>query len=195
MAARNFSMFRELCGDTTLKNVILVTNMWGEIPQDVGEAREREITTGCLKPALDKGAQLVRHYNTIQSAHDIVRSILRNKPAAAQIQREMVEECRDIDNTAAGETINKELIEEIKRHQADVEAMKVPEKKDTRQELVGETRRVQEEVNGMVNSKTIAARYEEERRKLEEEMDQKEREKDYYHDDMAVFQVCFLVFL
>ena len=82
IAARNFKMFRELCGDKTLRNVIFVTNMWGEIPQDVGEARELELTTNFLKPVLDKGAQLVRHHNTIQSAHDIIRFILENKPTS-----------------------------------------------------------------------------------------------------------------
>ena len=28
---RNFEIFRGLCGDETLKNVILVINMWGEV--------------------------------------------------------------------------------------------------------------------------------------------------------------------
>jgi len=44
-------MFREFCGDATLKNVILVTNMWGEVTQDVGEARERELTTNFSSPS------------------------------------------------------------------------------------------------------------------------------------------------
>ncbi|KAJ3556344.1 hypothetical protein NM688_g2081 [Phlebia brevispora] len=31
ISRRNFGMIRSLCGDNTLKNVIIVTNMWGEI--------------------------------------------------------------------------------------------------------------------------------------------------------------------
>ena len=49
MAGRNFKMFRELCGDSSLKNVILVTNMWGEVSEAVGETREQELTTNFFK--------------------------------------------------------------------------------------------------------------------------------------------------
>lgn len=206
IAARNFYMFRELCGDTTLRNVILVTNMWGEVPQDVGEAREEELTTEFFKPALEKGARLARHHNTMQSAHDIIRSVMGNRPAALRIQYELVEEGKDIVNTAAGEAINQELNELIKRHQAQLKDMqeemtKAIKKKDEeirkaleemdeemrktlevqkdemRQELVDETRRLQEQINrAEIDSKTMAAKYEEERRKLEEELNQKQEQ-------------------
>ena len=56
IAGRNFKIFRELCGETNLKNVVLVTNMWGEVPHEVGKAREKELASVFLKPALDKGA-------------------------------------------------------------------------------------------------------------------------------------------
>jgi RecA-family ATPase len=38
-------MFHELCGNSTLHNVAIVTNMWGEVTQEVGEAREYELAT------------------------------------------------------------------------------------------------------------------------------------------------------
>ncbi|KAF9781318.1 P-loop containing nucleoside triphosphate hydrolase protein [Thelephora terrestris] len=178
IAARNFKMFRELCGDKTLKNVIFVTNMWGEVPQDVGEARERELATTFFKPVLDKGAQLVRHANTVQSAHDIIRSIMKNKPAALQIQRELVDEHKNIVNTSAGEVINKELNDHIRRHQAELKAvqedmMKALKEKDeeTRQELEAETRKLQEQMNKMrSDSDSMASNYLEEKKKLEEVM-------------------------
>src|SRR5688572_18581441 len=74
IATRNFKMFRRLCGDSTLKNVIIVTNMWGQVPKEVGEARETELATQDLffKPVLDSGALMLRHHNTIDSAHDIL---------------------------------------------------------------------------------------------------------------------------
>ena len=39
IAGWNFKIFHELCGETSLKNVVLATNMWGEVSRDVGEAR------------------------------------------------------------------------------------------------------------------------------------------------------------
>ena len=67
-----------------------------------------------FKPALDNGAQLVRHHNTVQSAHSIIRRIVANHPVALQIQRELVDEHKDIALAAVGEVINRELHEQIR---------------------------------------------------------------------------------
>lgn len=146
-------MFRELCGDTTLRNVVLVTNMWGEVSRDIGESREDELSTNFFKSVLDKGAQMVRHHNTTQSAHEIIRRIMRNRPVVLQIQRELVDEHKDIVDTAAGEAVNQELNAQIRRHQAEMRAvqaemMQAMKEKDeeTRQELEEETRKLHEQV-------------------------------------------------
>jgi len=123
IAGRNFKIFRELCGETSLKNVVLVTNMWGEVPHDVGEAREKELASAFLKPALDKGAQMARHHNTERSAHDVIRQIMNNHPVVLQIQHEIVDEHKNVASTAAGEAVNVELTEETKRHEAALEGM------------------------------------------------------------------------
>lgn len=171
-------MFRELCGDKTLKNVVLVTNMWGEVPHEVGEARERELATNYFKPVLDKSAQLTRHLNTVQSAHDIILSIMKNVPIPLQIQRELVDEGKDIVNTSAGEVINKELNEQIRRHQAELKAvqeemMKALDEKDeeTRQELEQESRKLQEQMDAVrMDSQSMASNYQEEKKRMEESM-------------------------
>lgn len=173
-------MFRELCGDSTLKNVILVTNMWGDVSLDVGEAREQELVQEFLKPVLDKGAQLARHHRTIESAHEVIRRIMKNRPIPLQIQRELVDEHKDIIDTAAGEAVNKALNEQIRHHQAQLkelreEMLRALEKKDeeTRQELEEATLQIQEEMNKMRrDSEGMAARYDEEKRRMEEAMRQ-----------------------
>ena len=90
IAERNFKAFRKLCGDSTLKNVVIVTNMWGEVVWDVGKAREKGLIDSFLKPFLDKGGQLASHHNTAQCAHDIIRFIMKTQPIAPQIRRELV---------------------------------------------------------------------------------------------------------
>ena len=177
-------MFRELCGDSTLKNVILVTNMWGEVSESVGETRERELTTSFFKPVLDKGAQLARHHHTADSARDIIRRIMKNQPAVLQIQRELVDEGKNIVDTAAGDVINKELNEQIRRHQAELKAvqeemMKALKEKDeeTRQELEEETRKLHDQMNRMrMDSEGMASSYSEEKRRMEEAMRQMQEE-------------------
>jgi DNA anti-recombination protein RmuC len=173
-------MFRRLCGDSTLKNVILVTNMWGKVEQGVGEARERELAGVYFKPALDKDAQLARHHNTTQSSHDIIRRIMKNHPTPLRIQRELIDEGKDIKDTAAGEAINEELNRLIKHHQAEVKALReemrqaLKEKdEETKKELEQETRKIKEQMNKMkMESETMAARYNEERKKMEDTMRQ-----------------------
>src|SRR5260221_379327 len=96
ISTRNFRLFRQLCGDTTLKNVVIVTNMWGEVEKEIGEARNSELAgkDKFFKPALDKGALMLRHENTRHSAHNNLRRIVQNHPVTLQIQHEMVDEKR-----------------------------------------------------------------------------------------------------
>ena len=183
IAGRNFKMFRELCGDTTLKNVVLVTNMWSEVSPEVGEFREDELSNRFFKPAIDKGAQMVRHHNTAQSAHDIIRLIMKNRPVVLQIQRELVDEHKDIGDTAAGEAINKELNEQMRRHQAEMKVVQeemeqaLKEKdEETRRELEEETRKLQEQMNKIKqDSEGMASNYAAEKGRMEAKMREMEQ--------------------
>jgi len=167
-------MFRELCGDTSLKNVVLVTNMWGNVSLDVGESREKELTSNYFKPVLDKGAQMVRHQNTEQSAHNIVRMIMKNQPVVLQIQRELVDERKDIIDTAAGEAVNHELNEQIRRHKAElkevqeqmIQALKEKDE-ETRKDMEEETRRLQEQMKkAKEESEGMASNYAKEKERM-----------------------------
>ena len=161
IAGRNFKIFRELCGETGLKNVVLVTNMWGEVSNDVGEARERELAANFLKPALDKGAQMIRHHNTKQSADDVIRRIINNHPVVLQIQREVVDEHKDVTKTSAGEVVNEELAEAERRREADLKKAQEEMERALREREEEARRRIQEE----------ARKREEEMRRVREEQE------------------------
>lgn len=108
VAKRNFSVFRRLCGDSTLKNAIIVTNMWtpnaDEYIAALEREREQELATNekFFKKALENGARMARHHNSIESAHNIIRQFLVNKPQALQIQRELVDDKKTLVETGAG---------------------------------------------------------------------------------------------
>jgi len=171
-------MFRQLCGDSTLKNVVLVTNMWGKVTQELGEARERELVDKFFKAALGNDAQLVRHHNTTQSSHDIIRRITKNHPTAFQIQRELVDEGKNLNNTAAGVAVNEEMNRLIGHHEAEVKALREElqhslknRDEDTRIELEKTTNELKEQINEMRReSETMAAKYNEEKQRMEEVM-------------------------
>ena len=170
-------MFRKLCGDTTLRNVVIVTNMWGEVDHQIGEAREAELMQEEIffKPVLDKGARMARHENTVPSAEKIIRLIIDNHPLPLRIQRELVEEGKDISETSAGEELNRELNAQIKKHQQEMlvlkeemqQAMKDKDE-ETRRELEIETQKMQREISRFENdAKRLASDYKSEKERLE----------------------------
>ena len=143
-------MFRRLCGDETLKNVILVTNMWNEVSPEDGEDREKELSDRFFKPALDKGAQIVRHHGTPESARDIIRKIMANHPVALRVQKELVDEGKGIGDTEAGKAISEEVAKLIRKHQADLNELRAEmaqaleeRNEQMRQEIEAERRRVE----------------------------------------------------
>ena len=111
---RSFGWLRPLCGEPTLKNVVLATNMWGNVKPEIGAAREHQLATESVEPALDKGARFRRHHDTSESAHQIIRAILDNRGEPLQVQRELVDEWREFDQTTVGEEITRE-VDESKR--------------------------------------------------------------------------------
>ena len=158
--------------------------MWNQDPQDINEAREKELSSKFFKPALDKGAQMVRHQNTTQSAHDIVRRIMNNHPVALQIQRELVDEHKDIIDTAAGESINQELKELVRRHQAELkellgEMMEALRAKDEemKQELEKVKRDLQEKIKETEKAvERMVTNYAAEKERTEAKMKEMEQE-------------------
>lgn len=137
-------MFRKLCGDESLENVVLVTNMWSLVEKSRGDAREKELMEDerLFQPVLEKGARMVRHDNTRDSAHRILRQIIRNTPAALQIQKELVEQGKDISQTAAAVELDQELaalaqkhMEELKEIKQEMEEALAARDEETREEL------------------------------------------------------------
>ena len=175
-------MFRELCGDAAFRNTVLVTNMWKEDSQAINEVREKELSSKFFKPVLDQGALVVRHRNTAESAQNIVRMLIVKPPVVLQIQRELVDEHKDLINTAAGKAIRRELDEQIKQHQAEFKrvwddmAQALKEQDDvTRKELTEETGRLQERMEKIKkDSEGMTANYAVEKQKVEARMMAKE---------------------
>lgn len=127
ISLKNFRAFRNLCGEQTLRNVVIVTNMWGDVTPQLGEQRERELATKdeFFKPGLDKGAKMMRHNNVLGSAQEIIRHLLKNNPMALQIQREIVDEHKDVSQTAAAAEIERELRAEREKQRIEAERVKL----------------------------------------------------------------------
>ncbi|KZP22858.1 hypothetical protein FIBSPDRAFT_930822 [Athelia psychrophila] len=123
-AIRNFSMFRMLCGDDSLKNVAIVTNFWSEVVPAKGVEREKQLQEVFFKPVLDKQAKLLRHDGTRASASIIITAIAGNVPLALDIQTELVDANKSILETAAGTELNRELVEQKHKHEKELKEIR-----------------------------------------------------------------------
>lgn len=94
--------------------------MWPDTIGEVEESREKQLATDELlyKPVLEKGATMMRHLNTEESARRILRSVILNHPEVLQIQKEIVDERKDITQTQACGVID-DGIEQLKKHHAE----------------------------------------------------------------------------
>ena len=176
LAVKNFRMFRELCGEKTLKNVVLMTNMWGRVTTQQGADREQQLRDEHFKAAIEKGAQMCRHNNTPESARVILRKILKNQPLVLQIQHELIDQRKDIGETGAGAELNRELQELVEKHRREMRELeenmrKAMEEKDeeSREELEEEKRRMEETMEKLQkDSAEMQSKFDQARREMEE---------------------------
>lgn len=147
MSRRNFSMFRKLCGDDTLRNVIIVTNMWSEVNAERGLAREDELATDDMffKPVLDKGARMMRHDNSYQTAADILSQLVPNRRQTLLIQRELVDEDKDIAETTAGAELARDLEEQTRKYRETVRQLALEHEEALLAEDIETVRELEEE--------------------------------------------------
>lgn len=143
---RSFRLFRKLCGEATLKNVIIVTTMWDKVPLVQGESREGELKTDArfFKPALDDGARMTRHQNTVLSAHEAIRAIYEREHSYVplDIQKELVDEKKHLARTAVGQELGNDILGSIGRVTEQVDdlqaEMKLSMAEEARRELASE---------------------------------------------------------
>ena len=102
----NLDMFRKLCGDEALRNVVLGTTKWDEVKPDKGQQREQGLKDIHWKEMLERGSVIIRVHADSASAWEIVNHILKNdRVEFVRIQEELLEFRRLIPETEAGRTL------------------------------------------------------------------------------------------
>jgi len=92
VSLRNVRMFRKLCGDDTLKNIVVVTSWWDDVQEKDRESmgkREKDLmeTPGqFFEPLITAGGRFLRHDNTAESSRRIMEVFLKNHPIPLQTQ-------------------------------------------------------------------------------------------------------------
>jgi hypothetical protein len=127
-ALKNLYMFQRLCGDRGLSSVILATTMWSNLEgtdagQETGRLREAELRMPQFWGSMaDRGSEIVKHDGTKESARSIIsRLVDKGTDVILDIQVQLVEENKTLDETSAGQYIQKELLDARKRFEKDIE--------------------------------------------------------------------------
>jgi hypothetical protein len=177
---RNLRMFRNLCGDNPLKNVLLVTSCWEICDPERGEARETELMNDpeFWKPFIAKGSRTAR-FTDVESGIAMLHQFSDTTPVILKIQQELVDEQKQLVDTLAGQTVNEELnrleeqhaktLEILRQEQAEAIAAKDAELQES---LEAATRSLERQL-ARVQREQESLRYERrnEQRRLEHEFD------------------------
>ena len=103
---KNLDMFRKLCGDEALRNVVIGTTKWDEVKPDKGQQREQELKDTHWKEMLERGSVIMRVDTDPPSVWEIINRILKNdRVEFVRIQEELLEFRRLIPETEAGKTL------------------------------------------------------------------------------------------
>ncbi|KAL6918254.1 hypothetical protein FSST1_009749 [Fusarium sambucinum] len=119
-ALKNLSMFKQLCGESAFRHVVLCTSMWdnlGTVFPDIGTTREKELidTSSFWATMHAGGSQVARWLGTKESAEAVVGQIIEihqeNGKARLKIQEELVDGGMSLDETGAGREVQREILE------------------------------------------------------------------------------------
>ncbi|KAJ2926300.1 hypothetical protein H1R20_g10794, partial [Candolleomyces eurysporus] len=169
LAKTYFRIFRKLCGDPFLQNVIIMTNLWSRLPSELeGHRRADELASldDFFKPAIAQGAVMMHHMqDTVDSAHGILRQILKNHPRALSIQEEIVDQGKTITETGAGMALDEKLAllaqqyeRKLKEQFEAAEEARREKDEETRQEQLEEAERVRQLLEKLEEEKSNQAR-------------------------------------
>ncbi|KAJ2926306.1 hypothetical protein H1R20_g10784, partial [Candolleomyces eurysporus] len=173
LAKTDFDIFCKLCGDSSLRNAVIMTNMWSRLPSEfegLRQATDLASLDDLFEPATAKGAVMMYHMqDTVESAHEIIRQILKNHPMPLSIQTEIVDQDKHITETGVGMAVYKNPVL-LFRQQELTERLEVAE--EARKEALEEAEQVRQLLKKLEEEKRNQTR---QHQFLQEQLAQSER--------------------
>ncbi|KAL4062537.1 hypothetical protein J3A83DRAFT_4053966, partial [Scleroderma citrinum] len=71
--SNKLAVLQELCEDTSVSKIVLVTTMWDEVDEDIGNERLAEFRENYWKTMILQGARTFRYWNTPESARELLQ--------------------------------------------------------------------------------------------------------------------------
>jgi hypothetical protein len=127
---KNLDLFKKLCGEHFYERVILTTTMWPPSSgpdYDECDAREMHLKSNYWVEAIVQGSQTRSFMNTLESAQEIINTIVeakRKDKLRVEIQREMLEEHKSVPRTQAGKRLHGYTKEAVERQKSTLKLFK-----------------------------------------------------------------------
>ncbi|KAF3924855.1 hypothetical protein ABW21_db0204643 [Orbilia brochopaga] len=102
---KSLRTFQNLVGETSLKNVVLVTTHWNRYFKGAQILRETELRTTFWASMLARGSQILRHSGSRKSALNIVKMLLDREPVVIRIVEQTVKDRLPVGQTDAGTVV------------------------------------------------------------------------------------------
>jgi len=156
---KSLRLFRKLCGESNLQNVILGTTMWEAVDEATGAMRERELRDIYWKEMIEKKSSMRRISANSDDAKILVESFLPKVPFVAQLQQEL-KSGKLLSQTAAAGALRDEMEKMTKRYEKELQSTKEEMEKAHIKRKTGPARKCADErykanfqPKGMPNSK------------------------------------------
>lgn len=117
-SVKTFEIFKKICGQGALSNVLLVTSRWAEVDLGTGAERERQLKEKFWAYMLGHGSNISRFHGDRPSAVSLISQLLQRDSVVLQLQKELVDEGKKLDDTAAGSYVSDNL-EKLKQQYRD----------------------------------------------------------------------------
>ena len=111
-AFKNMRTFRKLCGVQSMSSTVLATTMWSGVTPEAGSARELELkeTAEFWGDMIREGSTVYRHTDDHNSAINIISFLTdRDTKTVLDLQTEMVDQKRSLEDTEAGREVDREM--------------------------------------------------------------------------------------
>lgn len=108
-SVKTFEIFKKICGQSALSNVLLITSRWTEIDPALGADRERQLKEKFWAYMLGHGSNISRFHGDRPSAVGLVSQLLQKNTVVLQLQKELVDEGKQLDDTTAGAYVSDNL--------------------------------------------------------------------------------------
>ena len=108
----NLSTFQNLCGQHSYEHITLCTTFWDTVQPHVGESRESQLLkrNDLWGNMIQKGAKTERIHNYSDTvSKSVLLRFVEKEATILTVQKEMVDNNKPLEHTAAGQVVNKEL--------------------------------------------------------------------------------------